>query len=387
MNKAFVFLVLAVFSFATPAYTQNFGDRIDKGVVSSDSLDEASGIAVSRRNPVILWTHNDSGDKPRLFAMTTSAKVVGIYTLTNAENRDWEDICTGSFNGTPFIFVGDIGDNNAQYDVKTIYRIEEPFINENQAFISANLKGAEKIRYRYPDGQRDAETLMFDTKTGDLYVVSKREDSVRVYRLTYPQSVTDTIIPEKVAVLPLQQIVAGDISANGTSILLKNYSTVYYFQRLAGETVAQALMKTPIIVPQYQPEPQGEGMCFEWSGAGFYTISEWSPAKIPTHLYLYPFSTSGVTTPARLPSTRIDTILPSGDGNEITVKFTLAAEADVSITLTDISGKVRPLAKYPNQAAGTHTVTLRTATLASSIYRLTLQAGKEAVSEMFPVRR
>lgn len=387
MNRILVLFLAAVFGVTGQACSQSFGDRIDKGVASSDSLDEASGIAVSRRNPEILWTHNDSGDKPRLFAMTTSAKVVGIYTLTNAENRDWEDICTGSFNGTPFIFVGDIGDNNAQYDVKTIYRIEEPFINENQAFVSANLKGAEKIRYRYPDGQRDAETLMFDAKTGDLYVVSKREDSVRVYRLAYPQSVTDIIIPEKVAVLPLQQIVAGDISVNGTAILLKNYSTVYYYQKLIGETVAQALMKAPVIVPQYQPEPQGEGLCFDWSGAGFYTISEWSAAKIPTHLYFYPFSASGTNTPAQSPSTRIDTILPSGDGNEITVKFTLAAEADVSITLTDISGKVRPLAKYPNQAAGTHTITLRTTTLASSIYRLTLQAGKEAVSEMFAIRK
>ena len=34
-----------------------------------DELTESSGLAVSRTQPGVLWSHNDSGDGPNLYAM------------------------------------------------------------------------------------------------------------------------------------------------------------------------------------------------------------------------------------------------------------------------------------------------------------------------------
>ena len=55
-----------------------------------------------------LWTHNDSGGKPILFALdTTSFEVVQRITLSHAKNKDWEDVCTDGEN----VYVGDFGNN------------------------------------------------------------------------------------------------------------------------------------------------------------------------------------------------------------------------------------------------------------------------------------
>ncbi len=39
------------------------------GLIQNLAIDEASGLAHSRRNPGILYTQNDSGDAPRVFAI------------------------------------------------------------------------------------------------------------------------------------------------------------------------------------------------------------------------------------------------------------------------------------------------------------------------------
>jgi hypothetical protein len=39
------------------------------GSITAPTIDEASGLAVSRLNDNILWVHNDSGDTARIFAI------------------------------------------------------------------------------------------------------------------------------------------------------------------------------------------------------------------------------------------------------------------------------------------------------------------------------
>jgi hypothetical protein len=87
--------------------------------------------------------------------------------------------------------------------------VPEPRVEANQAPVELTLAGAETIIFQYPDGDRDAETLMIDPRTKDLYVVSKREASARVYRAAYPQSSSETITLEQVATLPFGGVVAG----------------------------------------------------------------------------------------------------------------------------------------------------------------------------------
>lgn len=55
-----------------------------------------------------LWTHNDSGGKPILYALdTTTFEIVQRITLAKVKNLDWEDVCTDGES----VFVGDMGNN------------------------------------------------------------------------------------------------------------------------------------------------------------------------------------------------------------------------------------------------------------------------------------
>ena len=237
----------------------------------------------------MLWTHNDSGDLARIFAINNNGEHLGVYTIENATNRDWEDIAVGSGpnENEEYIYVAEIGDNLSQYDLKYIYRIPEPIVDANQAPVNISLGNADVIKYRYPDGSRDAETIMIDPVTKDIYIVSKRENNVRIYLAAYPQSLTDTLSLEQVATLPLTQIVAGSISPDGKEILLKNYDYVYYWHRNLQQTIAEALTNNQYYLLPYTREPQGEAICWSYNSDGYYTVSE-EIFNIQAHLYFYP---------------------------------------------------------------------------------------------------
>ncbi len=68
-------------------------------------------------------------------------------------------------------------------------------------------------------------------------------------------------------------LVGGDISPSGLEILIKNYFSVFYWCRSAGEPLSMVLTNAPAIAP-YLFEPQGEAIAWKADGNGYYTISE-----------------------------------------------------------------------------------------------------------------
>jgi hypothetical protein len=73
---------------------------------------ESSGLVASRRHAGVLWTHNDSGDAARLFAIGRDGRVLATLRLAGVQARDWEAMAVGRDDrGAPALFVGDIGDN------------------------------------------------------------------------------------------------------------------------------------------------------------------------------------------------------------------------------------------------------------------------------------
>jgi hypothetical protein len=293
-STRFVLLILAIVFVSIVSYfhshadNPNFGSRVDLGLIEYPAIREASGMAASRKNPGVLWTHNDSDNENRLFAFNLRGRHLGQYYIGSVPNRDWEDMAVGPgpIEGEQYLYVGDIGDNSAEHYIKYIYRILEPSVDSSQSPVDSILTDFDVIAYRYPDGERDAETLLVDPKTKDIYIVSKREDSVRVYRAAFPQDTEGVLMLEYVTSINIKHITGGDISSNGSEILLKTYTTVYYWYRSARQSIAETLNKDPLIVP-YVPEPQGEAITWAPDGMGYYTISE--EAKIiPARLYFYP---------------------------------------------------------------------------------------------------
>lgn len=250
----------------------------------SDKLVESSGLVASKANPGHLWTINDSGNPAEVFLIDTTAKTKMICKLKNVENRDWEDVALGSGPDSlrKYVYVAEIGDNNAVYPFKYIYRFSEPSLNEGKEVVVENV---ERFVIELPDGKRDSETILIDPQTSDLYLVSKREEKVNLYFARYPFA-TDTLRLQKVLTMPLTQIVAGSISPDGQQVLLKNYKMIYHWKRSAEQTLRDMLAQKPTVLP-YDPENQGEAMCWNTTGTGFFTLSESPEAGARSQLRYY----------------------------------------------------------------------------------------------------
>ena len=267
--------------------------RTDLGLVEHEEIREASGIVASRKNSGVLWTHNDSDNPNCLYALDNKGRHLGTYYVMGITNRDWEDIALGPGprDYQDYLYLGDIGDNFSQYQLKHIYRFPEPIINLDQTPFGKRktIANVEKISFRYSDGRHDAETLLVDPLTKELYVISKWGNSVNVYLVPYPQSVTDVMTLECVTTLNIGLVVGGDVSHCGSRILVKTYSDIYYFARNPNLPLWKAFDLDHYVTVPYasENEPQGEAVCWDASSTGYYTVSE-EVGGIPSRLYFYP---------------------------------------------------------------------------------------------------
>ncbi len=237
-------------------------------------IDEASGIALSNVTAGSIWTLQDSGQPNALYLISQDGKTIRQYNVPGALNHDWEDLAVGKGpkEGVNYMYIADIGNNNLPLTTQNIiYRIPE-ITDVNGSFIQGDL---EKIIFTYPDGARDAETVMVDPLTKDIFIISKEMDKTGIYRLPYPQSLTGTIVAEKVGLVPsVLFTTGGDISPDGSEILIRNYFSVYYWKRKSGETIGQTLLRAATKQLTIAAEPQGESVCFDQKAGGFFTLSE-----------------------------------------------------------------------------------------------------------------
>lgn len=246
-----------------------FGEGVPIATLQDGRLDEISGLSCSRTVPGVIYVHNDSGGEAAVYLLDSLGNNLGKIELLETENRDWEDIAIGpGGDGKSFIYIGEIGDNNSVHDEIVIYRVPEP-----ESLKSTIQVIPQKILGKYPGGARDAESLMVDPITGEIFIISKRDSVNTLYRLPSNTFNGATVELEELIKLPFSSATAADISADGSQILVKNYLSIYYWKRSPGETVAKAMSREPIQLP-YSPEPQGEAIGFLPDGKAYYTLSE-----------------------------------------------------------------------------------------------------------------
>lgn len=263
-------------------------------ISNDNTLDEISGMAASVKNPGCFWVHNDSGDEARIFLINMEGRIVCTVKLDTdydyTDNRDWEDIAVGPgpVEGETYIYIGEIGDLDRKYSDKYIFRVVEPEVDTDNlnSRLSIGKASISTITFDYADGPRDAEILMIDPLTKDLFIVTKREERVQIYELPYPQNFDEKVILTKSAVtLPFRLANGGDISADGMEILIKNLTTVYHWKRKEGETIQEALSGPGEKLP-YIKEPQGESIAWFRDGSAYLTVSEKKDGITPV-IYKY----------------------------------------------------------------------------------------------------
>jgi hypothetical protein len=104
-------------------------------------LRETSGLALA--GPYI-WTHNDSGGLPVLYALdTTSGNLQRECQIGQATAIDWEDIS----HGDQYMYIGDIGNNaGTRRDLRFYIIPLEPLLDETTQSAEASV-----IDYYYED--------------------------------------------------------------------------------------------------------------------------------------------------------------------------------------------------------------------------------------------
>lgn len=238
--------------------------------------DELSGIAASHTIPGLLYTHEDSGNQPEVYLTNAQGADLGVLVLDGLRNRDWEDIAVGPgpVKGQSYVYVGDIGDNDARYTSVFVYRFLEPDADSLALHTTLHITSIDKIELKYPRGAVNAETLLVDPATADIFIATKENSHSTLYMAPAPQSLTSVTPLTPLANFPFDHLTSGDISPDGNEILLRTTGQIFYWQRQAEDSIVTTLLKAPLKAPYSGNEHQGEAVGFAADGSGYYTTTE-----------------------------------------------------------------------------------------------------------------
>lgn len=263
--------------------------RTECGTSYKDVLKEVSGLACSRQTPGFLWAHGDenTGDNRKIVAIQPSGTLAMTVKLTtpNMNRDDWEDICTGVYDNTNYVFVGATGDNDLQFnDQYYIYYFEEPAITSGTITVTVNT-----IRYGYPDNQaHNTETLMYDNVEQMFYIADKVDGVCHLYQLPFRtdygsdiQRLTEVCALGNGGKFKLAN--GGDISPDGRCMAIKSEKHVLLWERQGSESLSVTAQRLPVQVMAYEKEEQGESLAW-FNDSIFYTTSD---SKNDTPIYKY----------------------------------------------------------------------------------------------------
>ena len=272
---------------------EGYGLPVHLADFENQSIKESSGIAASKRNNGIFWTHNDSGDGPFIYAVDRQGKHRGVWRVDGAKAQDWEDIAVGPGPkpGKSYIYVADIGDNSKKRNEIVVYRIAEPLITSgDSSFILHTPRRtgpAEKIRLKYPDGKHDAETLLVHPFSGDLYIITKvmgRAAGVYKLKAPFPQSGVSTLARVGKVGIPnhlVGLITGGDISPDGRRVVLCDYLGACELFLPDTEGIAfDKIWEQPPISVDIGSREQGEAICYRADGLALLATSEGLPCPL-----------------------------------------------------------------------------------------------------------
>jgi hypothetical protein len=253
-----------------PAYAT----PVTRGNVGTKAAVEVSGMAASRRNPGVLWLHNDSGNDAEVYAVTTTGAARGTIALSGVKMVDWEDIAcdAGPDPQLSYVYVADIGDNDENRSKVSIYRFPEPDLSLGSSTVTAD-----RLDVVYPDGPHNAEALLLDPVSKDLFIVTK-SSVANVYRVSgLFTNGSKATTAEKVASFSPSggEVSGGDISPDGREILIRTDNSAMLWRRAAGTPVAQAFAAKHCVVPTAK-ESNGEAIAFLVDQSGYMTTSEGS---------------------------------------------------------------------------------------------------------------
>lgn len=245
--------------------------------VGAVHLDESSGAAMSVEHPGVLYTINDSGNDPVLYAFDTTGVARGMWVVRRASNVDWEAAATGRCTGSratapSCVYLGDVGDNGLERRAVIIYRAPEPAL---LAAGGVSELEVDSIFVRYSDGPHNVEA-MYIAPDGAVILLNKerRRTPAGATRPTMLYRVdpaawdsAGVAIAQLVDSLPIMpraasahQVTDASLAIDGRTLAVRTYATVYLFTVDPATGVPRHDVPYTACDIRALGEPQGEGV-------------------------------------------------------------------------------------------------------------------------------
>ncbi len=220
----------------------------------------------------MLWTHNDSGDEPRLYATDSAGSDLGSVLVEGARNVDWEDLGSGPCPDHPglCLYPADIGDNRRRRDHIVIYRLAEPAPPSGPSDTLRRVPFESALTLRYPDGPHDAEAIAVEPSGAILIITKELSRQPLVFLVAArrepqrPGEVDTVRFVGRLNLVPsfakLRMVTGAAVSPDGLTLAVRTYSSLHFFRLRADSLPVPISPTTGLAIPVI--EPQGEGVAF-----------------------------------------------------------------------------------------------------------------------------
>lgn len=255
-------LLLALASMAGFAQTESV-TRVQTREIArfAARLDETSGIAWHAGS---LWTHNDSGDRPRVFALDGDGHIQREVMIRNAEHVDWEAMA----HDDEHLYIADTGNNINLRNTLQIYRLAWSDL------LAGDSADAQLITVTYADYQRgspgahnfDAEGLA--VRGEQLWLFSKNRGDQQTKLYAFPKTPGD-YRPAPLQTLPVNALITGaDIDRDSGELVLtgtRNFTANFIWR---APSSAQGVDWNAGNVIEIEPADQWEAVLWDPRNSG-----------------------------------------------------------------------------------------------------------------------
>lgn len=232
--------------------------------IDTELLPETSGVAYSRTSPDRMYAHNDSGNLPRLFGIGATSTIDFVWTI-DAALLDWEDMAVAGSS----LYLADTGDNLHLRPSVRVLRVAEP------AGDDATLSAPDVFSFSYTDARYDAETLIVEPDGSEAVIVTKGLDApATIFVLPLDEVPAGSLLLAPAGGLELGLITAGDITADGRVVGLRQPNRILLWDRDPGMSIAATIQQDTYCEAPSAEERQGEAFAFHPDGRGYTTLSE-----------------------------------------------------------------------------------------------------------------
>jgi hypothetical protein len=283
------YLFLSACQATSEATVPRWSEPVFAGIPDAGKLSELSGLTRSNHAEGVYWAINDGNNPAEIIAIDANAQTLGTFSAVGLRNIDWEDIASYTLSGKHYLAIADSGDNGGVRDELYIHIFEEPA----DAKRSGQIHPIKSIRFLWPDGARDAESLFASAKDRSFYLISKKRVPAELFAL--PFDAADGTKAVLVATLEgiaqpdaetmnnkgdygryRAQITAADLHPDNRTIAVLNYQEINFFTMPKKSNTVLKPAST-LTLPWL---PQAEGIAFSRDGKQLYVGSEQAPTPV-----------------------------------------------------------------------------------------------------------